>query len=237
MSDNAVISYEYLDQNIWRPEQGVQSVDSIQPQAIDCPHCRHKGMANLAGTNGILYKKKCKALPIGGTYLSDVTASFHFCPNPECRGLVVVVNDGLQGRLAVFPPELIDFNTENVPSRCQRTISEAVACHGAGSYRAAAMMIRRLLEEICDENDAEGKNLHERLQHLRTRIVLPEALLDAMGELKLLGNDAAHVEARQYDEIGKDESALAIELTKEIIKGLYQLEDLLARLQDRKRPG
>jgi hypothetical protein len=128
----------------------------------------------------------------------------------------------------------LDFNLENLPQKLQQTLSEAVSCHGAGAYRAAAMMVRRLLEEICEANSAEGSNLHQRLGALKSLIVLPQPLFDAMFELKALGNDAAHVEAKAYDNIGRDEAEDSIELAKEIVKALYQLKGLLGRLQARK---
>jgi hypothetical protein len=96
------------------------------------------------------------------------------------------------------------------------------------------MMVRRLLEEICADNNAHGADLHKRIEALKTLVVLPQALFDAMGELKVLGNDAAHVEARAYDNIGRQEAEDSIELAKEILKALYQLKGLLARLQARK---
>lgn len=138
------------------------------------------------------------------------------------------------GVLTVVPPELLDFDSDGLPARCDATLREAVACHGAGAHRAAAMMVRRLLEELCEENSASGQTLHSRLKELRKQVVLPEALFVAMDELKLLGNDAAHVEAREYDEIGREEAADAIELAKEILKALYQLKGLVGRLQARK---
>lgn len=73
------------------------------------------------------------------------------------------------------------------------------------------MMVRRLLEEICDLNNAKGVDLHKRPEALKTKIVLPQTLFDAMNELKVLGNDAAHVEAKAYDNIGKDEASDSIE--------------------------
>jgi Domain of unknown function (DUF4145) len=96
------------------------------------------------------------------------------------------------------------------------------------------MMVRRLLEEICEENKATGRDLHARLGALKGKIVLPEALFDAMFELKALGNDAAHIEAKAYDAIGKEESQDSIELAKEILKALYQLQALVGRLQARR---
>lgn len=132
---------------------------------------------------------------------------------------------------------MIDFDASDLPAALVTTLKEAVSCHAAGAYRAAAMMVRRLLEEICEDSSASGDNLHSRLKDLRTKIILPAELFDAMSELKALGNDAAHVEAKEYDNIGKDESADSIELAKEILKARYQLRNLLARLQARKKPA
>jgi hypothetical protein len=96
------------------------------------------------------------------------------------------------------------------------------------------MMVRRLLEEICEENSAAGNNLHDRLANLKNLVVLPQPLFEAMNELKALGNDAAHIEAKAYDSIGPEEAEDSIELAKEILKALYQLKGLLGRLQARK---
>jgi hypothetical protein len=57
-----------------------------------------------------------------------------------------------------------------------------------------------------------------------------------MDELRLLGNDAAHIEARVYDHIGPAEIGAAIELTKEILKAVYQLETLVTKLKGLRRP-
>jgi hypothetical protein len=46
------------------------------------------------------------------------------------------------------------------------------------------------------------------------------------------------IEAKNYDGIGASESALAIELTKELLKAVYQYASLVARLSAlKKSPG
>lgn len=196
--------------------------------SITCPHCRKIGsFASAHGASGATFRKK-----VGNT-VTDLTAVVRICPNMACRGLVFVVSQG--GFVyEALPRPLLDFDLNGLPARCQTTLEEAVRCHAAGAHRAAAMMVRRLLEEICDENGATGNNLHQRLAALKTKITLPNALFDAMSELKALGNDAAHVEAKDYDSIGKDEAEDSIELAKEILKSLYQLQGLVGRLQARK---
>ncbi|MEJ0061986.1 MAG: DUF4145 domain-containing protein [Alphaproteobacteria bacterium] len=199
--------------------------------SIRCPHCRELGSFAKMTQAGFSYlKKTTQAVSV------PFAATIRICPNQICRGLVLVIEQS--GRaLKIEPPQLLDFNANNLPSVCQETLKEAVACHAAGAYRAAAMMVRRLLEEICELNKAEGANLHNRLDALRSIIVLPQALFDAMGELKALGNDAAHIEAKAYDNIGREEAEDSIELAKEILKSLYQLQGLVERLQARKKGG
>jgi hypothetical protein len=43
---------------------------------------------------------------------------------------------------------------------------------------------------------------------------LPQELLDGADHLRLLGNDAAHIEAKTYQSIGEPEVRIAIDLTK-----------------------
>ena len=96
-------------------------------------------------------------------------------------------------------------------------------------------MVRRLLEELCEDSGATGKNLFERLKSLKSKVTLPEELFDAMDALKALGNDAAHIESKAYDQIGAEEAELSIELGKEILKARYQLKGIVDRLKAKKK--
>lgn len=156
------------------------------------------------------------------------------CGNPPCKCHLFIVYHG--DRLIVcFPPETIDFDSTGLPPAVLKAFSEAVAAHSAGCYVAAAMLVRKTLECICEDQSASGKNLHDRLVALSSKLVLPNALLDAMFELKALGNDAAHVEAKVYDDIDEDEARLGIGVAKEILKGVYQLQSLVDQLRALKK--
>jgi uncharacterized protein DUF4145 len=208
-------------------------VNDANPPAmsIRCPHCRELGSFDVIRAKSILFSKIGSDGP--NRHPQNYLASIRICPNIQCKGLVFVIEvNGVA--IEIEPPQLLDFNVENLPPRCQQTLKEAIACHGAGAYRAAAMMVRRLLEEICEDNAATGDNLHDRISALKSLVVLPLPLFEAMGELKALGNDAAHVEAKAYDNIGREEAEDSIELAKEILKALYQLKGLVGRLQARK---
>jgi len=97
-------------------------------------------------------------------------------------------------------------------------------------------MVRRVLEELCDNKGITGKDLKARLLKLGEGNLIPPELFDAADELRVLGNDAAHVQAKEYNDIGEREASIGIELTKEILKSVYQLSSLLDRLRSLKKP-
>jgi hypothetical protein len=92
-------------------------------------------------------------------------------------------------------------------------------------------MVRRTLECVCVEQGAEGKTLEKRIEDLGSRIVLPKGMIAALHNLRLLGNDAVHVEARIYEEIGKREVEVAISVAKTILQATYQMDSLLGELE------
>lgn len=219
----------FKNANILQPDRGLAILERSQDTvSIRCPHCMHIGVFQNV-TSGIEWSKELHL----HTNARTLRGYIRVCPNGKCNGLVFTVSSGSQF-IKVYPSELIDFDANGLPNKLLATLKEAISCHAAGAYRASAMMVRRLLEEICDESQATGKDLHARLIELRSKITLPEELFEAMSELKALGNDAAHITAKNYTNIGKDESEDSIELAKEILKARYQLKGLVDRLRARK---
>lgn len=181
---------------------------------IKCPHCGHNGsfthLHTLSPDLGIII-------------------TIQHCPSPKCKGVVMATYN--QSTLTdVYPPITKTINTENVPAGITAAFEEAVSCDSHGNYISAAIMLRRTLEEICDDKESKGANLHQRIQHLCDTIMIPAPLKQAMIQLKVLGNDATHIHSKDYKNIGQDELAISIEFTQEIIKAVYQYDNLLAKL-------
>jgi hypothetical protein len=149
---------------------------------------------------------------------------------------VFVIYDTQGALLASFPIGRIDFDASGVPSPVTRTFEEVLTCAANECYVASAMLIRKTLEELCEDQLAQGGDLKARIAELRNKVTLPRDLFDALDHLRLLGNDAAHVEAKTYNGVGRDEVQVGIELTKEIIKAVYQYKGLLGKLQALKKP-
>lgn len=193
--------------------------------SIRCPHCGQNGtFESIHSVNDIFIPNN------NGTFFGQ-----RRCPNSTCYGHVFFIYERASSTTYSYPPESIELNKNNIPDRVLYTIEEAATCYVHGCYVAAAIMIRKTLEEIALDKGAEGKNLFSKLKDLGTKILVPKELLEAMTELRLLGNDAAHIEAETFNEIGKSEVEISIEFTKEIIKEVYQYEGLLSKLRSLKK--
>ncbi|MEM6993081.1 MAG: DUF4145 domain-containing protein [Myxococcota bacterium] len=84
----------------------------------------------------------------------------------------------------------------------RRELREACSCLNAGAARAAAVMLRRALERLClDLGADEDLNLHDKIDHLSKAGALSKRWANVAMDLKVFGNDGAHIVAKTYDEI------------------------------------
>jgi len=195
------------------------------PTNVRCPNCGQLGTFELPLSNA-------QDLIFG----SGIRAGERRCPNIVCRALIFVIWQNNQ-IVRSYPPLRIDFDKTNIPPNIVTALEETITCHANESYIAAAIMVRKALEELCRNQGAQGKDLKERIRDLGRKIILPKELLDGLDDLRLLGNDAAHIESREYDKVGKEEVEVGIEFVKEVLKAAYQYSALLDRLRGlRKNP-
>lgn len=194
---------------------------------LRCPSCRQRGTFDSVLSNDL-------AVYIDNNW--NTTLGQRRCPDPSCHAHVFVAYDSYsQNVILSYPSETIDFDSTDLPSSVIESFKEAIICHANQCYIASAIMVRKTLEELCKNRGATGNNLKKRLEDLRSKIVLPQELLDGLDDLRLLGNDAAHIESQEYDKVGQEEVELAIEITKEVLKAVYQYSSLISKLQKFKK--
>jgi hypothetical protein len=138
---------------------------------------------------------------------------------------------------ATFPAQRIDFTRDGIPPSIVETLEQAITCHSTECYIAAAIMVRKTLEMLCEALSIEGKDLKQRLDGLRHKVVISQELLDGLQQLRLLGNDAAHVESKVYEKVGKEEVEVGIEVAKEVLKAVYQHRSIVGRLRALQKPA
>lgn len=193
---------------------------------IRCPGCLHLVTLDITPAEDLRLQQEGRQIGQAGMRL---------CPNSNCKQFLFVLYYG--GKvIEAYPAERIDFDASNIPPFVLAAFEEAISCHSIKCYVAAGIMVRKTLELLCEDRGATGGDLKQRISSLSSKVVLPRELLDGLDDLRLLGNDAAHVAAKTYQQIGKDEIEISIEFTKEVPKSVYQYSDLLDRLRSLKKP-
>jgi hypothetical protein len=137
--------------------------------------------------------------------------------------------------VASYPPARLDFDSAGIPAAVSKAMEEAIACHAAECFIAAAIMVRKTLEELWRDRRATGANLKERLKVLQGKVIVPPELLDGTDDLRLLGNDAAHIESQEFNQVGREAVEVGIEFAKELLKAVYQYSALLRKLRALKK--
>lgn len=210
--------------NVYQHIRSINNTPAVTIAGI-CPGCNREGNLSPIGQDMTFHSS-------GGV----VAVGSRICPNPKCATHVFVIYGMVSGAgqsttlICTYPAGRIDFDTDGVPDKVKKAFDEALTCAANECYIGAGMLIRKTLEAVCEDRAAAGGNLKDRIADLKTKVTLPLALFEAMDHLRLLGNDAAHIEAKDYDTIGKPEVTAGVELTKEIIKATYQHKGLLAKL-------
>ncbi len=202
------------------------TVDNNKKITLRCPSCRQNGTFDSVVSNII---QVSPGNPVERKYLGQ-----RKCPNSECHAHIFVIWNSKGEVLISYPPERIDFDSKDIPVDIVDSLEEALTCHANNAYTASAIMIRRTLEEICNDRNANGKNLKQRITSLSKNVILPPALLNGLDNLRLLGNDAAHIKAKTFTKVGPKEIELAIEVTKEVLKSVYQMDSIVKRLEQLK---
>ena len=189
-----------------------------------CPACRQRALFDHLGAADLHFNMR---------HGPKLVAGQRRCPDPDCHTHLFFIQAG--GKLLVtYPPETIDFDSAELPSGVLGALEEAVICHANGAFFAAAIMVRKTLEEVCRDKEASGQNLKKKLEALRGSVILPPQFFDGLDDLRLLGNDAAHVKSRTYETVGREEVEIALEFTKEVLKAVYQYSTLTDRLRSLK---
>lgn len=191
-----------------------------------CPACRREGTFDSLSTDLFVGANDGSGKYVVGS---------RRCPNSECHAHVFVVLDYGSGAMVTsYPPETVDFDATDLPPKVLEAFDEAIKCHSQACYVAATIMVRKTLEEVCHERGASGGNLKDRIKALGKTVVLPQEMLNGLDDLRLLGNDAAHIESQVFSQVGQDEVEVAIDVTKEILKAVYQYGAIMDRLKQLK---
>ncbi len=206
------------------------------PVNLRCPECHHLSTLDKFHNVG----DKSVATNDG----ESAVLGYRICPNSSCRLLFnITCKSRREGNYFVadvvnsIPQERLDFDATDIPASVVNPLEEAITCHANNCYIAGAIMVRKTLEELCKDKGATGKRLVDQIKDLLNHVIVPHGLLKGLDNLRLLGNDAAHIELKHFDTIGQEEVKVGILFTKELLKAVYQSSQIADMLEALKKPS
>lgn len=111
-----------------------------------------------------------------------------------------------------------------------RNAHEAAKKVKAVDTNAFGVLLRRLLEIVCNDQKASGRTLDEKLQDLVKRGDLPVKLANLAGSLRKMGNIAAH---DSDVELSEEEVPYLDALSRAVLEFVYHAPALLREVDDR----
>lgn len=157
-----------------------------------CPHCSNKAPQRLVYTQR--YMERTWGAKTGEESEPAPWSTF-VAVCETCGQVLLYDNPGNQNEESEFDFGELRFPNHglhySVPSPIREIYNEASRIR-ALAPNAFAVQIRKALEALCDDRNAEGRNLTSQLSDLAKKNEIPKVLVELADTLRLLGNAGAH---------------------------------------------
>jgi hypothetical protein len=121
-------------------------------------------------------------------------------PNPE------------QGRLVIKDSHLL-------PNKLERIYSETLKSLNSNQPVLTGIGIRAIVETVCKDQSANGRNLFDKINDLKSNKILTESGAVILHKLRTLGNDSAH-EVQPHTNV---QLGLALDVIDNLLQSVYIL--------------
>lgn len=149
-------------------------------------------------------------------------------PNEDDSALVPVATIKLYPSRVAGRREL--ENAYLLPSTIRQIYDETREALGCGLLVLAGIGLRALVEAVCSEREAPGRNLEERIDTLVSQGVLTPSGAEILHSLRLMGNAAAHeVTPRPVGDL-----TVGLDAVEYVLTGTYLLPQLASSLPRRR---
>ena len=172
---------------------------------------------------------------VGSYYekLLDITEFINLCGQCDKLYLGFTWNEDIEGiegsRSILYPPSSKQVMPECVPEAIRDSYVEAEKVRKV-SPLSYSVMIRRGLEFICKDQQANGNSLYASLTDLKDRDIIPNQLYEVASALRKMGNLGAHADESK---ITKGEANILRDLFLTMIEYIYVAPSKMQTLEER----
>lgn len=128
-----------------------------------------------------------------------------------------------------LPERALGKEFEDVPTNIGQAASEAYACYSIGSYRAASLMARSVVEATAKDKGYTTGTLAAKIKAMEDSRLINPALAQAAHEIRLIGNDAAHGDFMEA--VDEEDCDDLLDFMSSLLEEVYQRPTTLARRQ------
>lgn len=179
--------------------------------SIFCPHCKRHTSLTPATTTTQYRGDEVTGLAAWEAGYENIwwIGVCNYCKKP-----VLVHNNGG----TVYPHPLPSPTDERIPEGIRRDLDEAKLCLSVNSWRACAVMARRVMQSTCIDKGATKEKLVDQLQELASNGVITKDLKEWADVVRWVGNDAAHP---SKDEVNKEDAEDILKLAEQFLHVIY----------------
>lgn len=150
--------------------------------------------------------------------------------NSNSEEYILVAEDEWESRVyeKLYPSRIegrkdLGNDARYLPSDTDRVYQETLQALNNNSPVLAGIGLRALVETVCKEKNATGKNLLEKIDDLAVQHVLTPVGAGILHKIRTLGNAAAH-EVKPHSET---QLALGMNIVEHMLKDVYILQKLV----------
>ena len=173
-------------------------MERIKNEVHTCFHCGNTGLLKPIGKTG--WKDEDIAEDNYGNVISYTLIEhedWYIFECPVCRKPVVIseytfdVADALPETTTEYPT--VAVSPDGVPKEIYAAFESAVKTKGI-DYSICLLSLRRVLEMICKDKGAIGRDLEKKIDDLIEKKIFPPMIEDACWIIRQMGNEAAHAD-------------------------------------------
>jgi hypothetical protein len=119
-----------------------------------------------------------------------------------------------------------------IPNSLRLAYEEARSCFRAKAYTATAIMCRKTLEGIADENKITARNLGIALKEMKDKGIIENRLYEWADALRISGNEAAHGVNSQ---VSRQDANDILEFTHALLEYVFTFQEKFEQFKKRQR--
>jgi hypothetical protein len=190
---------------------------------VECPDC-------AAYVDGELISEYIDSDDPSGT-----VGMYSFLKCPRCRRpfILLQIDDGpgWEAPRRLYPPVELAVSRA-IPDTLRSDYLEARACFRAKAYTATAIMCRKTLEGIAEENGITGRNLATALVQMKDKGIIENRLFEWADALRISGNEAAHGANSQ---ISAQDASDVLEFTHALLEYVFTFQEKFLEFKNRQK--